>query len=188
MLDPCSTSSYISENAAQELELYGQALILTIAGTGGTGGTAVKTRSRRVELTVTNVNSMFSSPLQAHVLDNIASNIPWSELKDRWPPVHHVPFENVSRRRQIDVMIGNDHPVFHRVLGVPHFLFLFLLRTVSSWSSKNSAKIYSQLFWQFHSIVRKEPLRVEQPTLNLNLFWSAKVLTKAFKYIFQVGT
>ena len=26
------------------------------------------------------------------------------------------PFESVSRRRQIDVMIGSDHPVFHHVL------------------------------------------------------------------------
>lgn len=36
MLDPCSTSSYISEEAAEELELQGQALDLTIARTGGT--------------------------------------------------------------------------------------------------------------------------------------------------------
>jgi hypothetical protein len=36
MLDPCSTSSYISEHAAGELELQGQSLNLTIAGTGGT--------------------------------------------------------------------------------------------------------------------------------------------------------
>ena len=35
MLDPCSTSSHISEEAAEELELQGQALNLTIAGTGG---------------------------------------------------------------------------------------------------------------------------------------------------------
>ena len=35
MLDPCSTSSYISEEAAEELELHGQELNLTIAGTGG---------------------------------------------------------------------------------------------------------------------------------------------------------
>ena len=35
MLEPCSTSSYISEEAAEELELYGQELNLTIAGTGG---------------------------------------------------------------------------------------------------------------------------------------------------------
>lgn len=34
MLDPCSTSSYISEEAAEELELHGQELNLTIAGTG----------------------------------------------------------------------------------------------------------------------------------------------------------
>ena len=116
MLDPCSTSSYVSEDAAEELELHGQELNLTIAGTGGT---EVKTRSRRVELTVTNLDGKFSSPLQAHVLDNIAGDTPairWSELKDKWPHLRQVPFENVSRRRQIDIMIGSDHPVFHHVL------------------------------------------------------------------------
>ena len=41
MLDPCSTSSYVSEDAAKELELHGQELNLTIAGTVGA---EVKTR------------------------------------------------------------------------------------------------------------------------------------------------
>ena len=116
MLDPCSTSSYISEEPAEELELQGQALDLTIAGTGGT---EIRTRSRRVEVLVKNVDTTFSSPLQAHVLKNIAGDtpaIPWSELKDKWPHLRQVPFNSVSRRRQIDVMIGSDHPVFHHVL------------------------------------------------------------------------
>ena len=116
MLDPCSTSSYISEEAAEELELHGLELNLTIAETGGV---EVKTRSRRVELTVTNLDGTFSSLLQAHVLDNIARDTPairWSELKDKWPNLRQVPFESVSRRRQIDIMIGSDHPVFHHVL------------------------------------------------------------------------
>ena len=104
MLNPCSTSSYISEDAAEEPELQGQELNLTIAGTGGT---EVKTRSRRVELTVTNLDGKFAIPLQAHVLDNIAGDTPairWSDLKDNWPHLRQVPFESVSRRRQIDVM------------------------------------------------------------------------------------
>ena len=116
MLDPCSTSSYISDDDAEELELHGQELNLTIAGTGGT---EVKTRSRRVDLTVTNLAGKFTSPLQAHLLDNIVGNTPafrWSELTDKWPHLRPVPFESVSRRRQMDVMIGSDHPVFHHVL------------------------------------------------------------------------
>ena len=28
------------------------------------------------------------------------------------------------------------------------------------------------VFWQFHKIVRKESLQVQQPTHKLNLFWS----------------
>ena len=42
--------------------------------------------------------------------------IRWSELKDKWPHLHQMPFESVSKRRQIDVMIGSDHPVFHHLL------------------------------------------------------------------------
>ncbi len=116
MLDPCSTSSYISEDDAEELGLQGQELDLTIAGTGGT---EVKTRSRRVELTVANLDSTFSSPLQAHVLNDIAGDTPairWSALKQKWAHLCHVPFESVSKRRQIDIMIGNDHSIFHHVL------------------------------------------------------------------------
>lgn len=65
ILNPCSTSSYVSEDAAEELELQGLGLNLTIARTGGT---EVKMQSRRVELTVTNLDGKFSSPLQACVL------------------------------------------------------------------------------------------------------------------------
>ena len=100
MLDPSSISSYVSEDAAKELDLKGQELNLTIAGTEGT---EVKTQSRRVELTVTNLDGKFSSPLEAHVLCSIAGDTPairWSELKDKWPHPHQVTFESVLKRRQ----------------------------------------------------------------------------------------
>lgn len=35
----------------------------------------------------------------------------WTELKKKWPHLCHVPFGNVSRWHQVDVMIGSDHPV-----------------------------------------------------------------------------
>ena len=94
MLDPFSTSSYISEEAAEELDLHRQELKLTIAGTGGV---EVKTRSRRFELTVTSLDGTFSSTLQAHILKKIAGDTPticWSEVKDKWPHLRQVPFEN----------------------------------------------------------------------------------------------
>ena len=68
--DPCSTSLYISEDAAKEFELQGQELNVI----AGTGGTEVSTGSRRVELTVTNLDCKFSSPLKEHVLDNIVGD------------------------------------------------------------------------------------------------------------------
>ena len=103
MLDPCSTSSYVSEDAAHELGLHGQTLNLTIAGTGGI---EIQKRSRHVELNVTSLDRSFTAPVQAHVLDNIAGDTPaiqWCELRKKWPHLQDVPFDPVSKRQQIDV-------------------------------------------------------------------------------------
>ena len=115
MLDPCSTSSYITEAAANELQLNGQPLNLTIAETGGT---EVQKQSCRVELSVINLDGTFTAPLQAYVLDDVANDTPaiqWSKLKEKWPHLRDVPFATVSRRRRIDLMIGSDHLIFHIV-------------------------------------------------------------------------
>ena len=109
MLNPCSTNSYVTEKAAEELGLRGESINLIIAGTGGI---KIQKRSRRVELNVTSLEKLLAAPVQAHVLDNIASDtsaIPWAEF-----------IENVSRRQQIDVMLDSDHPVFHHVLKEVH--------------------------------------------------------------------
>lgn len=120
MLDPCSTGSYVSEDAAEELQLQGRTQDLTISGTGGA---EVKTLSRRVELLVANTTRTFSAKLEANVLDNITGDtpaIPWSELKTKWSHLELIPFEKVAKRKQIDVLIGSDHPVFHRVIREVH--------------------------------------------------------------------
>lgn len=72
---------------------------------------------------MTSLDKAFTAPLQAHVLDNITSDTPafeWSTLKQKWPHLREVPFENVARRRFIDVMIGSDHLIFHMVLREIH--------------------------------------------------------------------
>ena len=84
MLDPCSTGSYITESAAEELQLKGERQNLTISGTGST---EVKKQSRRVHCSVGSINGLFSllSPVEANVLDNITGNTPateWSTLKN----------------------------------------------------------------------------------------------------------
>ncbi len=115
MLDPCSTGSYVTECAAQQLNLQGQCQSLTISGTGGS---EVKKQSTRVELSVSSLDGRFSSKVQANVLDNITGDTPairWSELKEKWPQLKAIPFEDVARRRQIDVLIGSNHPILHRI-------------------------------------------------------------------------
>ena len=120
MLDPCSTGSYISEHAAEELKLQGRTQHLTVTGTGGT---EVQKMSRRVNLNVSNVKGNFSATVEANVLDDITGTTPaieWSDLKENWPHLQNVPFERVANRRQIDLLIGSDHPLFHHVLREIH--------------------------------------------------------------------
>ena len=107
--------------------------------------------SSRVELLVSNIDTDFSAKLEANVLNNITSDTPtvqWSELKNKWPHLSSIPFQRVAKRQQIDVLIGSDHPLFHRVLqeicgnkpydpvarlttGVGLFVVVFLFKHIS---------------------------------------------------------
>ena len=116
MLDPCSTGSYITESAAEELQLKGERQNLTISGTGGT---EIKKQSRRVHCSVGSINGLFSAPYEASVLDNITGTTPaieWSTLKNHWPHLTSIVFDQVSNCKQIDMLIGSNHPIFHKVL------------------------------------------------------------------------
>lgn len=42
--------------------------------------------------------------------------IQWSDLKKKWLHLSSVPVKRVSKRQQIDVLIGSDQSIFHRVL------------------------------------------------------------------------
>ena len=110
MLDPCSTGSYVTEAAAEELQLNGEVHDLTISGTGGS---RVKKQSKQVSLVVTSLNRNFSENLRANVPDNITGDTPafnWPDLKAKWPHLASISFEQTARRKQIDVLIGSDHP------------------------------------------------------------------------------
>ena len=120
MLDNCSTGSYVSEAAAEELMLEGDNQELIISGTGGS---EVRKRSRQVEVIVANLDNKFSASLQANVLDTISGDTPafeWSKLKTKWPHLQSIPFQNVAKRHQIDVLIGSDNPIFHHVVREVH--------------------------------------------------------------------
>ena len=69
MLDNCSTGSYVSEAAAEELMLQGKSQQLTIFGTGGS---EVKKSSRQVDVTVASVHNKFSASLQANQTNVVA--------------------------------------------------------------------------------------------------------------------
>ena len=72
---------------------------------------------------VASLDNKFSASLQANVLDNISGDTPafeWSKIKTKWPHLQSIPFQNVAKRRQIDVLIGSDNPIFHHVLQEVH--------------------------------------------------------------------
>ena len=41
-------------------------------------------------------------------------------MKTKWPHLQSIPFQNVAKRRQIDVLIGSDNPIFHHILKEVH--------------------------------------------------------------------
>ena len=120
MLDPCSTGSYVTEALAEELQLKGNFQELTIAGAGGS---VVKKQSKQVSVIIESTNNKFSESVDANVLEDIAGDTPafnWADIKSTWPHLCSVPFEKVAKRKQIDILIGGDHPLFHRVLNEIH--------------------------------------------------------------------
>ncbi len=146
MLDPCSTGSYVTESVAEELQLKGEKQDLTISGTGGT---EIKRQSKRVRCSVTSISGNFSSPVEANVLANITGNTPaieWNELKSNWPHLNAIQFETVSKRKQIDILVGSDHPVFHKVL-----------REVTGHNPKNPVARQMPLGWVCFGPISKKP-------------------------------
>jgi hypothetical protein len=120
MLDPCSTGSYVTEALAEELQLKGNFQELTIAGAGGS---VVKKQSKQVSAIIESTNNKFSESVNANVLGDITGDTPafeWADIKSAWPHLYSVPFEKVAKRRQIDILIDSDHPLFHRVLNEIH--------------------------------------------------------------------
>ena len=83
----------------------------------------MKKSSHQVEVTVASGDNKFSASLQANVLDNIAGDTPafeWSTLKTNWSHLQSIPFQKVAKRKQIDVLIGSDNPICHRILQEVH--------------------------------------------------------------------
>ena len=120
MLDPCSTGSYVIEALAEELQLKGNFQELTIAGAGGS---VVKKQSKQVSVIIESTNNKFYESVDANAMEDIAGDTPafdWADIKSTWPHLCSVPFEKVAKRKQIDILIGSDHPLFHRVLNEIH--------------------------------------------------------------------
>ncbi len=72
---------------------------------------------------VASLDNKFSASLQANVLNTISGETPafeWSNLKTKWPHLQSIPFQNVAKRRQIDVLIASDNPIFHHVVREVH--------------------------------------------------------------------
>ena len=89
----------------------------------GTAESEVRKRSRQVEVMVASLDNKFSASLQANVIDNISvdtSAFEWSKIKEQWPHLQSIPFQDVAKRRQIDVLIASDNLIFFHVLRDVH--------------------------------------------------------------------
>ena len=170
MLDPCSTGSYISEHAAEELKLQGRTQHLTVTGTGGT---EVQKMSRRVNLNVSNIKGNFSATVEANVLDDITGTTPaieWSDLKENWPQLQKVPFERVANRRQIGLLIGSDHPFstmfFKRYMDHKPTTQLLGLQTLDGFVLDRHRQLESTITRVYMSHAPIDPAWLEQIPKN----------------------
>ena len=83
MVDPCSTGSYVTENAAEELKLFWQR-----TGPDNLWNRRFRSEEKFPSRTLECCHKTFVAKIQANVLDNITGDtpaFPWAKLKDRWP-------------------------------------------------------------------------------------------------------
>jgi hypothetical protein len=114
LIDDCSTASYISENAANALELGG---VSRMSQVSVVGGNVLTFKSKQVEFTVENVERKFASTVRASTTSHVVSHTTaynWNELKARWPRLQNINFPTPARCSKVDLLLGSNATEVHR--------------------------------------------------------------------------
>ena len=105
LLDPCSDASYLTEAAANELQLQGEDEDVDLETVNGSS----QVRMKKTQIQLSSVDEGYKAKLSAFVIKDLSSastKIDWNLIKDRWDHMKKIPFPNVSRKGGIDMLIG----------------------------------------------------------------------------------
>jgi len=116
LLDDGSTTSYINEKLAAELELKGERRNLVVKVIGGE---QQKIRSELVKMELVDLTGKLVTKFAALTMKSVVGElkiINWSKEKLSWKHLEKIEFPMMGKKGTVDVLIGNDFPELHRSL------------------------------------------------------------------------
>jgi len=116
LLDDGSTTSYINEKVAVELELKGvkKNLIIKVIG-----GERQRIQSEQVSMELSDLSGKMRAKFSALTMKSVVGELKvvnWSKEKSLWKHLETVEFPITGKKGKVDILIGNDFPELHRSL------------------------------------------------------------------------
>ncbi|KAF0304578.1 hypothetical protein FJT64_023620 [Amphibalanus amphitrite] len=103
--DQDNSESYLTEAAANELQLQGEDEDVDLETVNGSS----QVRMKKTQIQLSSVDEGYKAKLSAFVIKDLSSastKIDWNLMKDRWDHMKKIPFPTVSRKGGIDMLIG----------------------------------------------------------------------------------
>ena len=105
LLDPCSDASYVTEAAANELDLHGTNEDVDLGTVNGSSQVTMK----KTQVQLRSVDGSFEADLNTFVIKDLSSastKINWNQMKRQWDHLKSIPFPTISKKGGIDMLIG----------------------------------------------------------------------------------
>ena len=116
LLDDGSTQTYVNANLATELGIMGAKETITVEVINGK---TEQFETTPVQLSIRSMDGKTTIKVNALTTNNVTGLMcatDWCKLKSRWHHLSDIPFEPVSDRGTIDILIGSDYPELHMCL------------------------------------------------------------------------
>ena len=109
LLDEASTRTYLNEDVAAELGLYGDYEDLKVNVLNDQAQTL---KTSHVEFTISSMDQMVSKLASGFTVDRVTGNlevVDWNKHKSQWRHLEGINFPRVGPRPTVDLLIGVDH-------------------------------------------------------------------------------
>ncbi len=116
LLDDASTTTYINQDIAAELGVFGEPQQISVKVLNNRTETF---NTNKVEFTIRSMNGAIIRQAQACTTGKVTGDmtvIDWNKHKNRWQHLQGIRFPTVGRRPIIDILIGSDLPELHTSL------------------------------------------------------------------------